>query len=381
MTEVHIVGVGIHPFRRSPGLQAIDLGLSAMRQALSDASITWPDVEFVIGGSMDGGNVDSVLRQLPPTGLQVTNIINGCATGGISLWSAYSAIKAGIYDVGVALGYDKHEAGAFNRQPSVYGLPHWYGQTGMMVSVQYFAMRIRRYMEAYGISQNSLALTAQKAFENASQAPHAWRRDALSLETINEGRAICDPLTKYMICSPGEGGAAAVLMSGRKMRELGLNGPRLRGVATSSRPAGSFDVWTPMIEVEGTGQETVNVAAQRAFEMAGVGPDEIDIAQLQDTDAGSEIVHIAEVGFCADGEQERWIQDGQTKLTGRLPVNTDGGCLACGEPIGASGLRQVYENVQQLRGRAGGRQVSNPRLALSQVYGAPGISNVVILEA
>ena len=214
MTDVHIVGVGIHPFKRSPGLRGIDLGLSAMKQALSDASVEWPDVEFVIGGSMDGGNVDSVLRHLPPTGLQVTNVINGCATGGMSLWSAYSTIKAGIYDIGVALGYDKHEAGAFNRQPAVYGLPYWYGQTGMMVSVQYFAMRIRRYMEQFGISDDSLARVAEKAFINGSQTPHAWRRDPLSLDMISNGPAICDPLSKYMLCSPGEGGAAAVLMSG-----------------------------------------------------------------------------------------------------------------------------------------------------------------------
>jgi acetyl-CoA acetyltransferase len=115
--------------------------------------------------------------------------------------------------------------------------------------------------------------------------------------------------------------------------------------------------------------------------MAGVGPADIDVAQLQDTESGAEIMHMAENGFCADGEQERMLAGGETRLGGRLPVNTDGGCLACGEPIGASGLRQVYENVQQLRGRADGRQVEGARLGYSQVYGAPGLSGVVILEA
>jgi acetyl-CoA acetyltransferase len=115
--------------------------------------------------------------------------------------------------------------------------------------------------------------------------------------------------------------------------------------------------------------------------MAGVGPSDIDVAQIQDTESGAEIMHMAENGFCADGEQEQWIAEGATRLGGRLPVNTDGGCLACGEPIGASGLRQVYENVQQLRGRADGRQVADARLGYSQVYGAPGLSGVVVLEA
>jgi acetyl-CoA acetyltransferase len=114
--------------------------------------------------------------------------------------------------------------------------------------------------------------------------------------------------------------------------------------------------------------------------MAGVSPGDIDVAQLQDTESGAEIMHMAENGFCRDGEQEAWIAEGATRIGGRLPVNTDGGCLACGEPIGASGLRQVYENVQQLRGRGEARQVDGARLGYSQVYGAPGLSAVAILE-
>jgi acetyl-CoA acetyltransferase len=106
----------------------------------------------------------------------------------------------------------------------------------------------------------------------------------------------------------------------------------------------------------------------------------VRVAQLQDTESGAEIMHLAENGFCADGDQERWIAEGRTQLTGALPVNTDGGCLACGEPIGASGLRQVYENVMQLGGRAGDRQVSgDPKVGYSHVYGAPGVSGVAIL--
>ena len=123
------------------------------------------------------------------------------------------------------------------------------------------------------------------------------------------------------------------------------------------------------------------LASKKAYELAGIGPEDIDVAQLQDTESGAEIMHMAENGFCKDGEQEQWLAEGRTKLDGKLPVNTDGGCLACGEPIGASGLRQVYENVQQLRGRGGARQVPNaPKTAYSHVYGAPGLSGVAILH-
>ena len=121
------------------------------------------------------------------------------------------------------------------------------------------------------------------------------------------------------------------------------------------------------------------LASKAAFEMASLGPEDVDVAQLQDTESGAEIMHMAENGFCKDGEQERMIADGDTKLTGRLPVNTDGGCMACGEPIGATGLRQIYENVIQLRGQAGERQIENANVAYSQVYGAPGLSAVCLL--
>ena len=133
------------------------------------------------------------------------------------------------------------------------------------------------------------------------------------------------------------------------------------------------------IDVE-RGPSPTMLASKAAFERAGIGPEDIDVAQLQDTESGAEIMHMAENGFCADGEQEAWIAEGRTEIGGTLPVNTDGGCLACGEPIGASGLRQVYENVVQLRGAAGARQVADAKTAYSHVYGAPGISAVAILE-
>jgi acetyl-CoA acetyltransferase len=121
-------------------------------------------------------------------------------------------------------------------------------------------------------------------------------------------------------------------------------------------------------------------ASRAAFEMAGLGPEDVDVAQLQDTDAGSEIIHMAENGFCADGDQEKLIAEGWTEITGGLPVNTDGGLMANGEPIGASGLRQIHEVVLQLRGRAGDRQVpGRPRVGYTHLYGAPGTGAVTIL--
>ncbi|RZJ94968.1 MAG: thiolase family protein, partial [Novosphingobium sp.] len=166
----------------------------------------------------------------------------------------------------------------------------------------------------------------------------------------------------------------------KKARELGKPLIRLKAAAMRTRPPGSFEVFAPSIDVTRGGSAT-NIASADAFRLAGIGPEDIAVAQLQDTEAGAEIMHLAENGFCRDGEQEQWLAEGRTEIGGALPVNTDGGCLACGEPIGASGLRQVYENVVQLRGDGAGRQVpGDPKTAYSHVYGAPGVSAVTILE-
>jgi acetyl-CoA acetyltransferase len=380
MTDVYIVGIGIHPFGRTDGRTGLEQGAYAVREALADAEIAWDDVQFAYGGSDSAGNADTLVNQLGLTTLPFINVKNGCATGGSAMFGAYAAIKSGEFELGMALGFDKHPRGAFNARPADWGLPDWYGESGLMVTTQFFAMKLRRYMEAYGISPLTLARVAAKAYENGARAPHAWRRTPVDIDTILNSEMVNDPLTKYMFCSPAEGGVALLLASEKKAREMGRAKVRLKSAVMRTRPRGSFEVFAPSIDIERGLSPTV-VASRAAYELAGVGPKDIDVAQIQDTESGAEIMHMAENGFCMDGEQEAWIAEGRTQLNGSLPINTDGGCLACGEPIGASGLRQVYENVVQLRGAGGARQVARaPKTAYSHVYGAPGVSAVVILQ-
>jgi len=280
----------------------------------------------------------------------------------------------------MAVGFDKHPQGAFNPSPADYGLGDWYGSTGLMLTTQFFGMKIQRYMHEHGISRSTLAKVAAKAFRNGSKNPNAWRRTPLSEDQILDAPTLADPLTQFMFCSPGEGGVALVLASPERARELSERPVFLRSAVLRSRPFGSFEVFNPGLAAE-RGDSPSVAAAAGAFEMAGLGPDEIDVVQVQDTESGAEIMHLAECGFCADGEQEDLIQSGDTEIDGRLPVNTDGGCLANGEPIGASGLRQVFECVVQLRGDAGDRQVpGDPQTAFTHVYGAPGISACTVLS-
>ena len=380
MTDVCIIGIGIHKFGRTEGRSGRDQGIFAVRQALADANLDWSDIQFAFGGSSAAGAADLMVNELGLTGLPFVNVANGCATGGSALAATRAAIASGEFEIGLAVGFDKHDRGAFDPKAKDWGQPDWYGEAGFMLTTQFFAMKLQRYMALHGISRDTLGRVAAKAFRNGVHADHAWRRSPVDIETILGAPMVNDPLTKYMFCSPAEGGVALILASTAKARALGIAPIRLKTASVRTRPPGSFEVFAASIDVERGGSAT-SLASRAAFEAAGIGPADIDVAQLQDTESGAEIMHMAENGFCADGEQEAWIADGRTEIGGALPVNTDGGCLACGEPIGASGLRQVYENVVQLRGHGGGRQVpGNPRTAYSHVYGAPGISAVAILE-
>jgi acetyl-CoA acetyltransferase len=380
MSDVFIVGAGIHRFGRTPERTGLQQGAFAVRQALADAGLQWRDMQFAYGGSDAAGKADTMVSELGLTGIQFINVANGCATGGSAMFGAYATIKSGEFDLGIAVGFDKHPRGAFDPRPAEWGLPDWYGETGLMLTTQFFAMKIQRYMAMHGITNASLAAVAEKAFANGALADHAWRREPVDAETILSSQMVSDPLTKFMFCSPAEGAVALIFASEKRARQLGLPAVRLRAAALRSRPPGSFEVFSPALEIE-RGPSPTTVASRAAYEMAGLGPEDIDVVQLQDTESGAEIMHMAENGFCADGEQEAWLAEGRTRIGGALPVNTDGGCLACGEPIGASGLRQVYENYIQLTGQAGARQVpGTPRLGYSHVYGAPGVSAIAIVE-
>jgi acetyl-CoA C-acetyltransferase len=379
MTDVAIVGIGMHPFGRHD-LTGRQQGAYAARLAIADAGVQWKDIDYAFGGSAAAGGADTMVADLGLTGVPFINVANGCATGGSALISAYNAIRAEAAELTLVVGFDKHPRGAFDPDPADWGLDKWYGDSGLMLTTQFFGMKINRYMHDHGISHSTLAKVGVKAFHNGSMNENAWRRVPMSEEQVANAAMLSYPLTQYMFCSPGEGGVALVLAPADKARKYCEKPVFLKSASLKSRRFGSFEVFSPWLAAE-RGVAPTTDAAQAAFAMAGIGPDEVDVAQIQDTEAGAEVMHMAETGLCADGEQERMIQDGETAIDGRLPINTDGGCIANGEPTGASGLRQVYECALQLRGDAGQRQVPNePKVGFTHVYGAPGISACTVLS-
>src|SRR5690554_3203424 len=211
MEQIANIGIGMHPFGRTEGMSGQAQGAHAVRLALQDANVAWDQVGIAYGGSQDAGNADALSNHLGLTGLPFINVANGCATGGSALASVVSALRAGTADIGVAVGFDKHPRGAFNPRPADWGLQDWYGETGLMLTTQFFALKTQRYMHEHGISEDALVRVAQRAFRNGAITPHAWRRRELSYDEIAQSMPVNLPLRKYMFCNPAEGGAALVL--------------------------------------------------------------------------------------------------------------------------------------------------------------------------
>jgi acetyl-CoA acetyltransferase len=374
-----IAGIGIHPFGRHDGLTGMQLAAVAARRALADAGLSWADMQFAVGGSDSAGRPDTLVSQLGLTGLPFTNVLNGCATGGAALATARAIIAAGTHEIGLIIGFDKHPRGAFDPRPEDWGLGSWYGELGLMLTTQYFGIKIQRYMHEHGVTTAALAAVAAKAFRNGERNPAAWRRTPLTEDQILASAMVADPLTQYMFCSPSAGAVALVVCRADLAARFPAPPVQVRAVSMRTRRFGSFEVFSPSIPVA-RGPSPTQEAAQAAYAEAGIGPGEFDVVQVQDTESGAELIHLAECGLCEHGAQEKLMRTGATEIGGRMPVNTDGGCIASGEPIGASGLRQVYETVLQLRGQAGERQAAGARTGFTHVYGAPGISACAILS-
>jgi acetyl-CoA acetyltransferase len=377
--SVAIIGVGLHPFGRFDKT-AMEMGADAIQRALSDAGIQWKDIQFGFGGSHEVSNPDAVMRLVGLTGIPFTNVFNACATSASAIQQTADTIRLGKYDIGIAIGMDKHPRGAFTDEPATLGLPRWYGENGQFVTTKFFGIKANHYLHEHNISEETLARVANKNLRNGVMNPNAFRRKEISVEEIMASPVLNYPLRQYMFCAPDEG-AAAVIMCRADIAHKFTDKPIfVRASEIRTRTYGAYEVHATSAPLDEDASPTV-FAAKAAYEAAGIGPEDVDIAQLQDTDAGAEIIHMAETGLCADGDQEKLLAGGATEIGGTLPINTDGGLIANGEPIGASGLRQVHELVCQLRGQAGDRQVpGDPRVGIAQVYGAPGTASATILS-
>lgn len=385
MRKTVIRGVGMTPFGRFPDKGIKDLGREAIEGALADAGIERDDVQAVFFANAAAGLTtgqecirgETVTHAMGFGSIPVNNVENACASGGNALHLAWSAVAGGQYDTVLAVGAEKlfFEERAKSFAAFMGGMDVDYREIaeGAGVSRSPFIDRyakVAKLLMDRGVTPEGFAHVAAKAHHNGTLNPLAQRRQERSVEEILNARPVLDPLTVLM-CSPvGDGAAAAVVTAvGAREGDITIRASQLRSL--SADPNGPSD--------------SHEFSAHAAYEQAGIGPDDLDFAELHDATSPGEIVSWVETGLCPEGDEEQWAREGRTRLDGQMPVNPSGGLVARGHPIGATGLGQVYEVVQQLRGIAGPRQIDGARLALSQCGGgiirqATAVSCAHILE-
>ena len=371
---VKIAGTGMHPFGRFDGTPVTDLGVTAVRQALIEAGNPAFQAAFcatVYSGVAAG---HKVLGALGLTGVPIVDIEAGCASGGAALMLAASAIRAGQYDSVLVFGIEKMPRGIIR---SSFFEP-WREQAGLAATPAYFALRAQRLMRESGITKEHLARVVVKNRANGVENPNAMFRKPTTVDDVLASRLVCEPLHLFMLCSPNEGAAAIVL---QRADLAGPTAPTLAAAVLRSHLPGSvLGEATPM---SGIPDEDITppstLAATDAYEEAGIGPSDLDLVECQDTDAAREVLAYEELGLCAKGESARLVDDGTTAPGGALPVNPSGGLLSKGEPLGASAVAQVIELADQVRGRAGTRQVDGARTGLAHTVGRGANAAVVIV--
>jgi acetyl-CoA acetyltransferase len=386
--NAYVAGVGMTKFGRHLDRTLKSLAGEAIRAALQDAGLAPEALQaawmgnaaagIVTGQEMIRGQV--ALREIGIGRIPVVNVENACASSSTAFQQAAAMVSAGLYDTVLACGSEKlyHAdkarsfaafAGAVDVEDpdgALTVLRRMAEETGITLDpanvgvdrslfMDIYSVMARNHMAKYGSTREHFAMVTAKNSRHGSMNPRAQFQEVMSVADVLAARTIVEPLTLPM-CSPiGDGAAAVVLVSERKARELGL--ARKVKVAASALVSG-WDVAAP-------GESVGAFAARQAFEAAGVGPDDLSCVELHDASAPSEIVAYEYLGLCKPGEGIRLLESGATSLGGRIPVNTSGGLLRKGHPVGATGCAQIVELTEQLQGRSDRRQVVGARLALA----------------
>lgn len=371
MRDVVIIGVGMHPFGKFLEKSIKEMASTAIWNAIEDAGVRPQDIQLACFGNSMAGLItgmesvrgQTVLRDAGFGGIPVVNVENACATGGTALREAWIEVGLGLADVALVVGVEKMflaDTAASLKALSANASPEL-ARMGYQFSASY-AMRLKEYMTNYGWTQKHLAMVAAKNSYNGSLNPFAQHRKALSVEEVLASRVVVYPLTLYMCASMADGAAAAIICSREKARKFSSKPPiHIAAIALRS------GMWRH--PQDKTTPSTVTMSARQAYEMAGIGPEDIDLAEVHDAMAPAELIQYEDLLFCKKGEAARLIEEERTKVTGDIPVNTSGGLTSRGHPIGATGVAQVSEIVWQLRGEAGGRQVKDPKVGLVQNAG------------
>jgi acetyl-CoA acyltransferase len=369
MEAVYVVGVGMTPFGKFADASLRTLGRTAAVAALADAGISPGAVEVIACGSARSGILQGResgvgqligwelgIREVP-----VYNLKAYCGSSSTAFNVAYMALAGGFQDVALVVGVEKMSGRSKGKALTSDGMEAE-GDIGFSPPVLFGAVA-NQHMAMYGTTREQLAMVAVKNRQAAQHNPLAQYRDPITVADVLKSPPIAGPLNLFDCCPTGDGGSAAVLVSAEAVRRLGLQDRAVRVDASILR-TGLYeqvkDLTTFELDVR---------AAQAAYEFAGLGPQDVNVAEVHDAFTITEIIHCEDLGFCQKGDGGKSIERGEFSLGGRLPVSTSGGLLTKGHPLGATGVAQIVELTEQLRGESGARQVEGARIGLAHMNG------------
>ena len=369
MRDVVIIGVGMTRFGKFLEKSLHELANEAVWNAVKDAGIPPKDIQIAyVANSLASQLTDTkgivgqqVLAAAGFYGIPIINVENACSSGSTALRNACLEVASGNFDVALALGVEKLFCDDTAKSANAMSNGTPYAKFGFMFPALY-SMQLRKWMEKYNVTQRHFAKVAVKNSKNGALNPNAQFRRALTVDEVLNARVIAYPLTLYMCSTMGDGAAAAIVCSRKAARKY--TSKPLIEVAACELVSGT--PWYP--NKPHTPLESR--ASRQAFEKAGIGPKDINVAEVHDGMAPAEMLIYEELGLCKEGEAGRWVDEGVTEITGKLPVNPSGGLAAKGHPVAATGLAQLAEIVWQLRGEAGPRQIqNNPKVGITENAG------------
>jgi len=373
LRPVYVVGIGLHRYQRLSETTYVDLGLTAVREALADATIQWSDVQSVYTGTAFIGMAASrpMLRHLGATGISMAQVENASASGSTAFRQACLEVASGISDVALAVGVDK--PGPIAGAPGKTNIRDLVG--ARVVPFTHFALLANEYMNRNHVTAEQIALVAVKNNRNGARNPYAQRQKAVTLEEVMAGPAISGALTRLQCCPVGEGAAAVIVASEDAIARLGIDRNRaVRAVASVTRTERVYR------EAKNFDAELTGETVARAYHEAGITARELDVLELHDAFTIEELLYLEAMGLCAPGEGARMIESGAADIGGQCAVSASGGLLAMGHPIGPTGVGQIAEITRQLRGEAGERQQPNARIGLAHMVGVGAVCIVHILR-
>jgi acetyl-CoA acetyltransferase len=377
---VAIAGSGMVRFGSHPERSIADLAREAGLAALHDAGMTLADVDEAFVGYIQPAVLVGIkaMKELGLTGLPITHVENASATGLVAFREAAWAVASGRAEVAIAIAFDK-------MTDMVRGGGRGAGRDQIdstILPAAYFALWAQRRMHDHGTRRETFAAIAAKNWNHGALSPWSHRRPdhLVTPEEVLASRMIAEPLTAMMACPADDGAACVIVASAEYVRTHQPDRRLVRPVASALQSETYSPGHTFLGPVVGPATMTRDTA-RAAYDDAGWGPDDVDLAFCHDAFANEELEYYELLGFCADGEGDRLVEEGATSLGGRIPFNTDGGLIARGHPGGPTGLAMVHEIVQQLRGEAGGRQVDGARRALAHLVGGGSVCTVSLFEA